>query len=156
MSGPQVWPDTHDQAPPRGNRYLSATWLLGRHQHLADLAARVPGVVCLDPDGLYLDLDALAEAINGHHANGRAWADYEHRHPAPHDDRDYDRWVAAGPQPEPAVKAFGVMSSGEKARLRLLAVFSADRIPLSVADLDPLDHAGVRLLADWHQAVQAT
>jgi hypothetical protein len=159
MTGGQVdravWPDTGDQDPPRRHRYAAATWLLGRHPQLARLAARIPGLIGADAGGPYHDLDVLTDAVNGHHANNQEWADYQYRCPPPSDDGTYDRWVDAGPQPSVAVKAFGVLSSGEKARLRLLAMFAGDRVPVTVCDLRSLDDGGLALLADWCQAVQA-
>ena len=153
--GRVVWPDTQDQEPPCCHRYRSAVWLLGRHEQLAGLAARIPGVISADADGPDIDLDALADAITGSDADGQAWADYERRSPAPDDDAGYHRWVAAGPQPGPGVAAFVVMSSGEQARLRLLAMFATDRVPVTVSDLACLDDDGTRLLTDWCRAVQA-
>ena len=149
-----VWPDTGDQDPPRGHRYAAVCWLLGRHQQLSDVAARIPGAIGVDTDGPYQDLGVLAEAINGVHIHAKAWADYEYRCPPPSDESAYDRWVDAGPTATPAVKAFGVLSSGEKARLRMLALFGTNRVSVTVCDFSCLDDDGRGLLADWCQAVQ--
>ncbi len=152
MTAMQTWPDTRHEAPPADDRWRSVAWLLGRHPQLVRLADRLTTV---DADGPDLDLNVLAEAINGAHAYGLAWADYERHCPPPYDDDAYDRWADAGPQPTPAVRAFAVMSSGEKARLRMVALFAYDRITVCIGDFAPLDDDGKRLLADWCQAVQA-
>jgi hypothetical protein len=154
MSSTVTWPPTHDAKPPAGHLYGAAVWLLGRHPQLAGLAERVPGVVTVDDEGPDIDLDALAEAFLARDRLVDQWEAYEHRTPAPRDDADYERWQAAGPKTTPAARAVGVMSGGEVARLRLLAAFSTCQVPLSVADLRPLDDAGQALLADWCQVVQ--
>lgn len=149
-----TWPDTTGTEPPGGNPWRSATWLLGRHPQLAQLADRV-GIVSRDSDGdLDVDLEALAEAFVALDANRAAWADYEYRSPAPEDDREYDAWQAAGPQAPPIVRSIGVMSGGEVRMLRLLAVLSpTTRVPLHVGDAQGLGDG--RLVADWCRAIQA-
>jgi hypothetical protein len=152
------WPDTIGQAAPVNHPYRSALWLLGRHPQLTLLVARVPGVTGPDLEGdawPWLDLDALADAICAYDAHSAAWADYERRRPAPRDEDAYDRWQAAGPSTTPAASAVGVMSGSERTRLRLLATFSAVRVPLRASDVTSFDAAGQTLLADWCEAVQA-
>lgn len=151
------WPDTHAVEPPRDHHYRSATWLLGRHPQLAQLARRV-GVVYVDEhDGeLSIDLDELGEAFAAMPRYSAAWEDYENSHRAPEDDRAFDAWQAAGPKAEHFAKHLAAvlpMSSGEVARLRLLAMFSTVRVPVRVSDFAPLDNNGQRLLADWMRAV---
>jgi len=52
------WPDTSGEEPPRDHPYRSATWLLGRHPRLAQLATRIDGVIYVDGDGeLSVDVD---------------------------------------------------------------------------------------------------
>lgn len=149
------WPDTTRQRPPVDHSYASALWLLGRHVQLADLAARVPGVVQVDEDGPWLELDALGDAVLAHDADVAAWRDYERRRPAPDGEAAYERWQAAGPVGMPAAEAIGVMSGSERTRLRLLATFSTQRIPLRVGDFRSFDASGDALLGDWCAAVQA-
>jgi hypothetical protein len=43
-----AWPNARDEPPPTDHLYRSATWLLGRHPRLAQLAARIPGVVAIE------------------------------------------------------------------------------------------------------------
>jgi hypothetical protein len=72
------WPDTTSEPPPSDHLYRSATWLLGRHPQLADLVARVPGVIGRDEfgRGLAIDLVALGEAVNDYDDHDEAWAEY--------------------------------------------------------------------------------
>lgn len=141
--------------PPADHYYASATWLLARHYQLAALAERA-GVVSDDADGLWLDLDGLAEALAALDAHRAAWAAYEHRHPAPHDDARYDAWEANGPQQTNArAQAIGPMSRTEVSRLRLLSFFATERVQLRVSDLAGFDAAGEKLLRDWTRAVLA-
>jgi hypothetical protein len=149
------WPDTSGQEPPCGHCYRAAVWLLGRHEQLADLAARIPGVVSVDDDGPGIDLDALADAVCGYDTHTAACDEYQRRHRPPAGDHAYTRWQAAGPQATVAVHAVAVMSGSEQARLRLLATFAHIRVPLRVADFGSFDAEGSRLLADWCRAVQA-
>jgi hypothetical protein len=150
-----VWPATGDAEPPRGHCYGAAVWLLGRHQMLAELAARIPGVITVDDDGPDVDLDALADAVCGYDTHTTACDDYQRRHRPPAGDHAYTRWQAAGPQPTGAVYAVAVMSGSEQARLRLLATFAGVRVPLRAGDFASFDGEGSRLLADWCRAVQA-
>jgi hypothetical protein len=152
----RIWRDTSEQAPPVGDQYAAATWLLGRHPQLAALAARVPGVVSVGSDGLpEIELDALADALIALETDRAAWAEYEAAHPAPRDDDDFDAWEAAGPKPHPGARSIGVMSRTEAARLRLLAVFSWQRVPFGLRDAQGLDPAGEALLVDWCRALIA-
>jgi hypothetical protein len=155
QAGRIVWPATHGQEPPRGHCYGAAIWLLGRHQMLAELAARIPGVIDADDGGPGIDLDALAEAVSGYDTHTAACDEYQRRHRPPAGDHAYTRWQAAGPQATPAVQAVAVMSCSEQTRLRLLATFAAVRVPLRAGDFASFDGEGSRLLADWCQAVQA-
>jgi len=90
------WPDTSGDEPPADDLYRSATWLLGRHPQLAELAARVPGIVEAADDGLGVELEALAAALVDHDAGVTAWAAYERAHRrAPDDDARYVAWQDA-------------------------------------------------------------
>jgi hypothetical protein len=139
MLTPYRWLDTQPEGQPTGSTYASAVWLLGRHDQLAALAARIPDLVHQDVDGSqWIDLDHLAKVISrcdATRATGRGI-----------DDED----GLAIP-----VRHFGVMSGTEQTRLRLLAVFATTRVPLRSLDLSSLDEAGQRLLADWFQALHA-
>jgi hypothetical protein len=150
------WPDTSSQLPPSGNPYASAEWLLGRHRQLAAVAARVPGVVAMDADGRPdIDLEALADAVLALDAYRTAWSAYEAAHPAPDDEDGVEDWEAAGPQLPAPSRAIAVMSRTEAAMLRLLAVFSSQRVPLGIWDTQGLDDARRQLLSDWCQALLA-
>jgi hypothetical protein len=154
------WPDTsHDQRP-RDHPYRSATGLLGRHPRLARLAARIPGVVEVDRDDgqLSIDVDHLGDVFAAIPAYGHAWDDYEHHYRPPEDDAAYYQWQEAGPNAEDFARRLGdlvVMSSGELACLRLLAILGTTRVPFRLGDLSSLDYEGQRLLADWCHALQA-
>lgn len=146
-----TWPDTRDVEPPSDHLYRSATWLLGRHPQLAELVERVPGVLD-EEDGLFLDLDALANALVGLDTWHTAWAAYVRAHPAPAEDR-YDAFEEAGPQRTEQTRAVGAMSRTEQTRLRLLATFATGRVPFRASDLQGLDDNGQRLLVDWCAAL---
>jgi hypothetical protein len=129
------WPDTTNEPPPTYHCYASALWLLGRHPQLAELADRVPGLARRDPDGTwFLDLERLAEAFRAH----------------------YQGWLTTSDAIEARMRELGRMSRTERTRLRLLAFFAAERVPISANDLNGLDADGQRLLADWCTAIQAT
>jgi hypothetical protein len=49
--GLTTWPDTIHDDPPRDHPSRSATWLLGRHPRLAQLAAWTTGVIYIDDPG---------------------------------------------------------------------------------------------------------
>jgi hypothetical protein len=150
------WPDTTGQPPPAGEPpYRSAPWLLGRHPKLAELVARVPDMVVVDDDGPWLDVEALATAIDEHDQYADAWHDYTLRRPALADDAAHERWVARGPRTTADATAFGQLSSTEQTRLRLLAMFATVPVAIHIGDVARVDQAGRALLADWCQAVQA-
>lgn len=150
-----AWPDTSMDDPPRGDRYAAAAWLLGRHRHLATVVERVPGVVEVGTDRPDVDLEALADALNGLHADGAAWAAYEGDQPPPSDDRRYDAWLEAGPTSRSTSRAIDRMSRTEVSRLRLLAIFSTQRVPFGHWDTVGLDDDGRQLLTDWCRALLA-
>lgn len=152
------WTDVLPENPPTEGRHHSARWLVGRHPRLAHLAARITGVVEVADDGPNSDVDHLAEVLAAEPRYLQAWREYERRHPQPADDRAWERWHAAGPRPDDyavGLADFRVMSSGEKATLRLLATFGEDRTPFRISDLYSLDAEGGRLLVDWCRAVEA-
>ena len=154
------WPATYDVEPPADHHYRSATWLLGRHPRLASLAARVAGVVYVDEhEGeLSIDLGHLGDVFAAMPRYTEAWEAYEHRNRPPEDENAYYRWQEAGPKADDLAKGLGdvlVMSSGEIAQLRLLAIFGTTWVPFRVGDVAPLDNEGQRLLADWLAAVSA-
>ena len=160
-SGPG-WPDTTGLPAPRGHLYRSATWLLGRHSRLAHLAVRVRGVIEPDPDDPagepVLNLDHLACVIAATGSYATAWEEYENQYRAPQDEREFELWRQAGPDPDdiaPGLSDFLVMSSGEVASLRLLATLASEPVAFRVGDLFSLDAEGQRLLADWTTAVRA-
>jgi hypothetical protein len=156
-----MWPDTTHEDPPPDHLYRSATWLLGRHPKLAELAERVPGIVSNDypSDGPEIDLERLALALVQLDEDRAAFDEYERRHPAPYDDRRYDAWLAAAPpRSGPMAEAIGVMSRTEVSRLRLLATFASSsprRVPFLVADLAGFDEEGQQLIRDWCRALLA-
>jgi hypothetical protein len=130
--------------------------LLGRHRQLAVLASRVPGVITVSADGRPdIDLDAVADAVLGLDAYRTAWTAYQTAHPAPYDEDDFDDWEAAGPYLSRPSRAIAVMSRTEAAKLRLLAVFSSQRVPVGIWDTQGLDDARRQLLLDWCMALLA-
>jgi hypothetical protein len=93
------WPDTSGEEPPRDHAYRSATWLLGRHPRLAQLATRIDGVIYVDGDGeLSVDVDHLGDVFAAGVTYGDAWDEYEYRSRPPQDENAYDGWQQAGPQ----------------------------------------------------------
>jgi hypothetical protein len=150
------WADTTGQPPPSGEPpYRSAPWLLGRHPRLAELVARVPDMVVVDDDGPWLDVEALATAIDEHDQFTDAWHDYTRRRPALADAAAHDQWVARGPSTTVEATAFGQLSSTEQTRLRLLAMFATVPVAIRIGDVARFDPSGQALLADWCQTVQA-
>jgi len=155
------WPDTTGTNPPTSHAYGAAVWLLGRHPLLARTATRVPGVVVApedDGDRPWLDRDHLAEVLAAVTVHDAAWERYSDTRPRytgdeTADERAYERWQQAGPKAENfarGLSAYLPMSSGEKARLLLLACLSTSvAVPFRVAALGSLDGEGQRLLADW-------
>lgn len=149
-----TWPDMHDLDPPADDLYRSATWLLGRHPQLAQLAERVVGVVAVEAGELEVDLQALAEGLAdldatfGATTNARTHLSVART--------DYEAWVDAGPQlGTPAARCMAPMSRSEVSRLRPLAAFSSTRVGLRVGDLGGFDDAGHALVVDWCLAVVA-
>jgi hypothetical protein len=137
----QDWPVI--DRPDGRNSWWWAAWLLGRHPQLALLTRRAL-VLRLDEDGdLDVDLDALAEAFRVYDEIVTLWRD------------EWESWEDVRPPVSPAVCAIAPMSGSEKGRLRLLAMFAAadQRVPLNVCDLSSFDENGVRLLADWCEAL---
>lgn len=106
------------------SRWEAADWLAQRHPWVRELVARiVPGGTTRDDW-----LEELTAAVQGTETFDRQWAEYARAHPAPREDAWWDTWVDAGPVPPAAVQAFGVMSSGEKNLLRLVATLGG-RVP---------------------------
>ncbi|PZS30210.1 MAG: hypothetical protein DLM59_11530 [Pseudonocardiales bacterium] len=153
------WPDTSGEDPPADHPYRAATWLLGRHPRLAQLATRIAGVVYVDEhDGeLSIDVAHLGDVFAAGVKYGEAWEDYEYRHRPPEDENAYYQWQEAGPKADDFAKGLSgllPMSSGEVAYLRLLATLGTTRVPFKLDDLRSLDAEGQRLLGDWCRAVQ--
>jgi hypothetical protein len=148
-----TWADTHNTTAPTGHLYRSATWLLGRHPRLTQLAARIHGVIAIDDGELSIDLDHLAEVLSAVKPYCDAWDDYEYGHRAPQDD-GYEAWHSAGPKADTfavGLADFLVMSSGEIAALRLLAALASTTSvpPFGIAHIRSLDREGQRLVEDW-------
>lgn len=129
--------------------YIAADWLAARHPWLRQLAERIAGPIDRREDWL----DILTHAVNDSDGDGAAWVEYERRHPAPADDAAFWEWHAKGPQPSPEVRAFGVMSSGEKRLMRLVATLGG-RVAWSPQDVS-FDQRGAAVLADWLAIVHA-
>lgn len=141
----------------RGELFMAASWLVGRHPVLHRLARRVPGAV----DGVGDVLPwVLADAFTELDDHIRAWTRYENDHPAPNawtpeGEAAYERWVDAGPRPSDRAAALEPMSRTEIGRLRLVATLSSTPVPFSVEQLVGLDDAGRDLVSDWMTAVAA-
>lgn len=149
-----AWPDTAVQQPPADNNYRAALWLLGRHPRLAGLVERIPGLASIEDGRPGVDLDHMAAVLNGIAAYDRAWEDYEARNrpPSGDDDSAYYRWQEAGPKADDTVRglaSFLVMSSGEKATLRLFATLASEPTPFHAGHLRSFDAEGDRFLRDW-------
>ena len=140
-------------APPEGDRFAAARWLLDRHAVLRTLLDRVPGFIDRDGDP---DVDLLAETISEYEQYVTAWQVYERRSPPPRDEERFERWEAAGPHTSALVACISGMSPSERARMRMMATFSIERVPISVADFASLDSSGHALLTDWTVAVRAS
>ena len=150
------WTDVLTEDPPADDSYRAGLWLMARHPRLAQLAARIAGVVAVEDDGPSVDLHHLTEVVAAEPRYAAAWREYERCHRPPKDDEEWERWRAAGPQPDEFVRGlsdFLVMSSGEVVAVRLLAAFGGE-VRLRVCDLSSLDAEGARLLADWCRALQ--
>ncbi|WP_426519616.1 hypothetical protein ACPPVQ_05970 [Diaminobutyricibacter sp. McL0618] len=127
----------------------AADWIAERHEWLRQLVARIVlGGTSADDW-----LDQLVDAVIGFEEHELAWLEYERQHPAPRPESQYDAWFAAGPVATPGVQAFGLMSSGEKNLIRLVATLGG-RVPWSVRDVS-FDQRGAALLSDWLAAVHA-
>lgn len=125
-----TWPDTTNVEPLADHLYRSATWLLGRHPRLAELAARITGVINRhEHDGeLSINLTHLGDVFAAAPRYEAAWDDYEASNRPPEDDTAYERWRMAGPKPArfaAGLSCLLVMSSGEKANLRGYSPHSA-------------------------------
>ncbi|PZF81591.1 hypothetical protein [Jiangella anatolica] len=129
--------------------YAAADWLAGRHPWVRQLVERIAGRIDDHPDWL----DVITQAVNESEGDGAAWVEYERRHPAPDDDAAFWEWHAQGPKASPHVRAFGVMSSGEKNLVRLVATLGG-RVAWSPRDVS-FDQRGAAVLADWLAIVHA-
>ncbi|WP_116949398.1 hypothetical protein [Jiangella endophytica] len=129
--------------------YAAADWLAARHPWVRQLVERIAGRIEEHPGWL----DAVTAAVNGHLADAAAWEAYEARHPAPDGDAAFWEWHAQGPKVSPEVRAFGVMSSGEKRLIRLVATLGG-RVAWSPHDVS-FDQRGAAVLADWLAIVHA-
>ncbi|WP_026874748.1 hypothetical protein [Jiangella gansuensis] len=129
--------------------YAAADWLAVRHPWVRQLAERIAGPIDEHPGWL----DVVTQAVNGQLADAAAWEAYEARHPAPDDDAAFWEWHARGPQASHEVQAFGVMSSGEKNLVRLVATLGG-RVAWSPHDVS-FDQRGAAVLADWLAIVHA-
>lgn len=139
--------DTTVKAP--SDVYRAADWLADRHPWVRQLVERIAGPIDQHPDWL----DTITSAVNDQLAHSAAWAEYENRHPAPDDDAAFWEWQAQGPQAPETVRAFGVMSSGEKNLVRLVATLGG-RVAWSPHDVS-FDQRGAAVLADWLAVVHA-
>lgn len=154
------WPDTHNDPAPSDHLYKSATWLLGRHPMLAELAARAK-VVYVDDDDREVSID-LYRLVDGLNLLEQTQAEREvywkpYREGSP--EAVYDQWCAGEPKfPDTdagrTAKAIAPMSGSEKTRLRLLATFAHPGSRIAVSDFGRLDDNGQRLLADWMTAAR--
>ncbi|WP_053202939.1 hypothetical protein [Jiangella muralis] len=129
--------------------YAAADWLAGRHPWVRQLVERIAGSIDAHPGWL----DVVTAAVNGQLADAAAWEAYEARHPAPDDDDAFWEWHAHGPKTSAEVQAFGVMSSGEKNLVRLVATLGG-RVAWSPHDVS-FDQRGAAVLADWLAIVHA-
>ena len=141
-----LWPDTTYAPPPLGNADEAAVWLLGRHPALAAALDKVLGVVKYEDGQPWVDLDRLAaelaaydQAVREFYA-GRESLLYGPEHPVP---------VPV----ELARRAVAELTGGERAMLRLLAVFSAGNVPARVEDVEAVNCQ--QFVRDWRVAVQA-
>lgn len=120
-----TWLDTTGELnPPRDGRWKDARWLVGRHPRMQSLCERV-GAVDDDKDGRWPDVDTLADVIRAYDAEREG----------------------------PWVRAFGVMSSGEKRLLRVLATMAPGRVGFSVDDTSGLDDEGHAFVRDWARII---
>ena len=171
-----------EQVPSIDNRPAAALWLVRRSPQLTATCRRI-GVLRYSGRGAAaqavesVDPDKVAQVIYDSDAHAAAWDLYEASHPAPvptwnatsdeDEGRAYSAWLADGPSPNAGVAAFGVMSSGEKALLRLLATLGVPTGPddrwespvrragWAVRDLSGLDAAGWAVVRDWLRLIAA-
>lgn len=129
--------------------YAAADWLAARHPWVRQLAERIAGPIDDHPGWP----DTVTAAVNEHLAHSAAWSEYEDRHPAPDEDAAFWEWQERGPKASPPARAFGVMSSGEKNLIRLVATLGG-RVAWSPMDVS-FDQRGAAVLADWLAVVHA-
>ncbi|MFG1820582.1 hypothetical protein ACGFIF_42965 [Kribbella sp. NPDC049174] len=148
-----TWPDTTESLPPGDHPYGVALWLLGRHEQLAELVDRLPGVVSIEGGELGLELDVLASAFAEYDAF-QAAREERFGWSTP-DESAWERWHASLPKRSAATDELLVMSGSELGRLRLLATLSGAGARLSIGHhLRSFDAEGQRLLGDWLDAVR--
>jgi hypothetical protein len=106
------------------------------------------------------DVDQLAETLDAAAAHSAAWAAYEEDYPEPRppyaerqEDADegwpsaYDEWLTAGPGVSKEVYTYGVMSSGEKRVLRVLAMLGRTGSRVTADDFETGDERGAPIVA---------
>ena len=140
-------------APPEGDRFAAARWLLDRHAMLRTLLNRVPGFIDRDGDP---DVDLMAATISEYEQYVAAWTVYERRCPPPSDKLRFEQWRTAGPTTGALVSCISCLSASERAHIRVLATFATERVPISVADFASVSGDGRALLTDWTLAVRAS
>ena len=134
---------------PPSNNYQAADWLIARHEFARSNVARVVG---RDPlaDDEFDWLEALADAWIATREHDAEWALYAARTREPRDDDAWEAWRAAGPEASPAVHQLGVMSSGERRVVRLVATLHPNkRVEWVTSDVEGLDERGTALVLDW-------
>lgn len=161
-----AWPDTTNTDVPRGQGSVwAAEWLAGRHQHVAVLLDRVPGVVKREDGSPWVDVDALVQAFDDLDAYAQAWKDYRARHPEPRirhdteehevaDEARWEAWSESGPDASGAAAAILPMSPTEVLRLQLVASLGGE-VRSSAREWYRLDDDGRRFLDDWFTAAKA-
>lgn len=162
MTEQQNQPTIEQQLAP-ADPYQAANWLYDRHERVRGLVDRIAPWKSLDSDSVTIDVDAIAQAVHDDAANDAEWEAYRDRHPEPHTsmfteegEEAWEVWQQAGPKPTELAAAYGVMSSGEKILVRLLATLSPT-VPVRwyVGDVQGIDRAGAAVLADWLAIVRA-
>jgi hypothetical protein len=148
--------DVQDKPPT--NTYQAADWIVKRHPWAREMVERVVGPLG-DVDSNHIWLNELAQAVLDHAAYSEEWKRYRDRTPPPSsyddpDERKYNAWEAAGPQPTPGAAAYGPMSSGERRIVRLIATLARAGVPWSVDDIS-FDQRGARILLDWMAVCRA-
>src|SRR5579875_3616671 len=94
------WIDAVGEEPPVDDWYRAGLWLMARHPRLARLASRIPGVVEIEDDGPRVDLHHLTDVVAAAPRYAAARREYAACHRSPKNDGEWERWRAAGPQPE--------------------------------------------------------